>query len=306
MRRRQYGWATIAAFAVLLTSDRSSAFCWGTTCNDDDLLKCPRDENGCLETGQRLFWPEGALTVWSGAEGSTDDGISGDQLEKAVRKAFRAWTDVRCADGLHPGISVTFAGQLENGHADVDEAPHAENQNVVSFVDEHTPYTNGWPYRDNVVGLTTVTFDAKTGRILDTDTELNSAQHCFINTETGVDMGQCTGQSDPKALDLLAVVTHEAGHQFGLDHSKVVDATMGTFAPGCPDDCHYEENRTLERDDKLGICTIYPSSFEEDVAGGGIACRIRPRKSNGDPCVATLALVAITCIRRRKRIQNER
>lgn len=226
-----------------------------------------------------------------------EDGISGDDLEKVVRRAFKAWANVTCADGLHPGITVTFAGQLVNGHNDVDKAPHAKNQNVVSFVDNFTPYPTGWPHDMTIVGLTTVSFDAKTGRLLDTDTELNSAQYCFINTETGIDTGQCgvdlSGMAVP-AVDLLAVVTHEAGHQFGLDHTKVRGATMMTT----PIDNQYQELRTLERDDKLGICTMYPSSFVEDVAGGGLVCRTVIGKTNDNWALPAFALLIMAFMRR--------
>jgi hypothetical protein len=52
--------------------------------------------------------------------------------------------------------------------------------------------------------------------------------------------------------DIQGVGTHELGHCMGLDHSRLQEATM-FFSGGS------EEMRTLEQDDKNGICYLYSS-----------------------------------------------
>jgi hypothetical protein len=58
-------------------------------------------------------------------------------------------------------------------------------------------------------------------------------------------------------FDLLAIVTHEAGHFLGLDHSPEPDATM-YYAYNPPS----TDARTLSEDDTRALCAAYPDSRE--------------------------------------------
>jgi hypothetical protein len=136
-----------------------------------------------------------------------------------------------------------------------------------------------WPYNDpnNTLGLTTVTFNADTGEIYDADMEIN-------------DTGGNLSVGDPvpvKGFDLLSVVTHEAGHFFGLAHATSSTSTMyASYKPGTT------SLRSLTADDVDGICTIYPSTAERSVdkavsptgTEASDACDATPRHGFGTTC----------------------
>ena len=63
-------------------------------------------------------------------------------------------------------------------------------------------------------------------------------------------------------IDALNTLTHEAGHFLGLDHSSDHEATMYAQAP--PGEI---KKRSLETDDKNGICFLY-EDFLIDVPSG--------------------------------------
>jgi len=69
------------------------------------------------------------------------------------------------------------------------------------------------------------------------------------------------GQS---SVDLQAVVTHEYGHYFGLDHSSVTGATMIPFIS------NNISQRTLELDDQAGISTSTPNRPRADSPRNGV------------------------------------
>jgi hypothetical protein len=108
--------------------------------------------------------------------------------------------------------------------------------------------------------------------------------------------------------DLQSVVTHEAGHFFGLAHSKQAGATMlSTYDPLM---------RSLSADDVAGICTVYPpdrptgacdptprQGFSPECAmdptvGGG--CSMTPRRAGARTFLPLLALGALFGLWRRR------
>jgi len=246
-----------AALALFLTSGPAAAFCRATTCEPKET--CQHDDQECVREGLPLFWPGGRLAVSVSAAGSVD-GITGEQTEEIARMAFSAWQAATCADGLHPGLRLQFVGQRQTTKAD-----RTDHLNLITFVDSN------WQDPE-AVAITTVTFDTGSGRILDSDTRINAAQYCIIGDPAQLDTAVCdplAGGDFTHPVDLLGVLTHEAGHQLGLDHTLSPGATMAT----APTEYRYQDLRNLEPDDEAGICAIYPTAFEEDLAGGGLSCR---------------------------------
>jgi hypothetical protein len=111
------------------------------------------------------------------------------------------------------------------------------NSSVWLFRDDAWPYPNS----SHTLALSTLTLDLDHGRILDVDVEINAADYLMTTTDDNV------------GVDFKSIVTHEAGHFLGLDHSPVGTATMFQ---------HYEGGdtslRELDDDDVAGICAIYP------------------------------------------------
>ncbi len=109
-------------------------------------------------------------------------------------------------------------------------------------------------------------------------------------------------------IDLRNVITHEAGHFFGLGHTQN-DTTATMFAVAPPGEI---DKRTLSTDDIEGMCAIYPptsagGNCDYDPAGGfspecggggGCSCSLSPhgspeQNSNDLPPAAYALLTAL-------------
>lgn len=234
--------AALAAAALAATS-AASAYCRSTTCSGD----CPRDADGCKTTGIPLAWPSLCVSVSLQADGT--EFIAFEDTRRIIEDSFVAWSDLPCDGGGTASIAFTPADPATCHVAEYD--PAGGNANVVMFHDTKWSYSG----EANNLAKTTVTFDTKTGAILDADLEINHA----YNEYTIVD--------DVVVYDLQSIVTHEVGHFIGLDHSPDLDATM--YAG-------YEEGsinpRSLELDDVAAACAAYPpdrvASCEPEPKGG--------------------------------------
>jgi hypothetical protein len=112
------------------------------------------------------------------------------------------------------------------------------NVNVILFHDDEWPH----PQSEDAVGLTSTTYDERTGQIFDADIEINSTVELSTSNPVATDK-----------YDLLSVLTHEVGHFLGLAHSLEPGSTMQPIYEVGTDDF-----RTLSDDDIQGICAIYP------------------------------------------------
>jgi hypothetical protein len=132
------------------------------------------------------------------------------------------------------------------------------NVNVILFHDDEWPH----PQSEDAVGLTSTTYDDRTGEIFDADIEINST----------LDLSTADAVATDK-YDLLSVLTHEVGHFFGLAHSLDSSATMrARYDVGSGD------FRTLSDDDIQGICAIYPPDRPVD------SCDFSPRGGFASEC----------------------
>lgn len=111
-----------------------------------------------------------------------------------------------------------------------------------------------WRHGGLTLGLTTTIYYTNTGQIIDADVEMNN------------DMTWKLGGNAGSTVDVESIITHEAGHFLGLDHSAPTNAVM--FANY---NTHTGElKRTLTQTDINDVCTVYPNTG----TGGG----------QGDPC----------------------
>jgi hypothetical protein len=149
------------------------------------------------------------------------------------------------------------------------------------------------PYDQAATALTTVVASTSTGRIVDVDIEINAHTFRFADRVAHPEL--------TASYDLQNLLTHEIGHLIGLDSScypagvgtRPLDNT-GQPVPDCatasaavqattmfpsttPDDL---EKRTLEPDDRAGICGIYPAAASPCPAGAG-ACACPPPGTDG-------------------------
>ncbi|HKW51145.1 MAG TPA: matrixin family metalloprotease [Candidatus Eisenbacteria bacterium] len=101
-----------------------------------------------------------------------------------------------------------------------------------------------------VIAFVRSIIDGTDGHTLDADMVFNDRDF-FASVSTPNLTPAPAGQS---SVDLQAVVTHEYGHYFGLDHTSVLGGTMIPFIQ------NNISQRTLELDDRAGNSTIYPES----------------------------------------------
>jgi len=110
-----------------------------------------------------------------------------------------------------------------------------------------------WEHSNGALAITTTSFDATTGRISDSDIELNTPHFIF----TTVDFPRCV---DPffdvtcVASDVQNTLTHELGHTLGLGHSPDLASTMN--AGSSPAET---SKRSLDADSKRFVCDAYPA-----------------------------------------------
>lgn len=261
MLRFLAGAAALGTIALFASENTAHAFCRTTT------VGIPANYNpvdrGCFTDGLYLFWRNQCVSYSVSEQASR---VADFQTATSIiDTAFARWPNVTCpATGGAPGIQVSNIGSTNC--TEVRYNPDSANQNMIVFRDD------GWPYNDaySTLGLTTVTFNADTGEIFDADMEINSSQRNLV-----------AGDVIPKnGFDLESVVTHEAGHFFGLAHSQDKTATMyASYAPGTT------VLRTLSQDDVKGLCAIYPDKDTREVspqasASGSLksdACNPAPR-----------------------------
>lgn len=100
-----------------------------------------------------------------------------------------------------------------------------------------------------VIAFTRSIIDGATGQTLDADLVANDRDFWW-STSAALEPAPA-GQS---SVDLQAVITHEFGHAFGLDHTSVTGCTMIPFIQ------NNTSQRSLELDDQVGNATIYPEA----------------------------------------------
>lgn len=238
------GAVAIVALMAIIVPQRASAFCHLTTVD-------PEEGQLCSTEGRTLAWFDRCSTI---ALLPRDiQTIPHATILATLRHSFDTWRAVRC-DGEPIGL---FADVVDEP-ANEDEPTHRAsggNQNVVMFVDSR----DVWEDRMNplsAIGLTSVFHSKRSGQIVGADMELNDWRGTF---------GICGARCASGITDLENVITHEAGHYYGLGHvgDANSDATMYYQAPAGD-----TQKRTLAADDVAGICDTYPTgTFGESCTG---------------------------------------
>jgi MYXO-CTERM domain-containing protein len=265
-------------------------------------------------TGLCVWWLPHGHSFQIDSQG-TPDAPTADTFT-AVRNSFATWAAVSCSDLAFPEQPLSTSPQ--DRRVGYFQDPTITNHNLVLWrtraCRDVVPandacLTQGgcsnaydcWDdsHGDSVIATTTTTADRSTGKILDTDIELNDAPSTTGTkfTFSVVDVLSCPTQSGMGCIDIQNTVTHEAGHTLGLDHSPDPNATMYANAP--PGET---SKRHLGTDDIAGICAIYPKGqptvtcvAQESSSGCGCS------QAQTGPGAALGALALLLQIRRRSR-----
>jgi MYXO-CTERM domain-containing protein len=253
------------------------AFCRTTTVHQP----IPYDPvaSGCWTQGTPLAWPAGKSVAYSLSAGASTQ-VSLADATRVADLAFGTWNTTQCASGQPPSVQAYDDGPVsveaaadDCGLVQCDPTVH-DPLHVIVFDDTM------WPHNDpnSTLALTTVTYGVDSGQIYDADMEVNTSQHTITAAEP----------PPPGAYDLQAILTHEAGHFFGLAHATSTAPIMfAQYQPGAI---------TLTTDDVDGICSMYPP-----ISKSGCACTAMPSGGDAWAFGAGAGLVVLLGARRRRR-----
>jgi hypothetical protein len=277
------------------------AFCRTSTCTD-----CPRDPpTGCTIGGTPIAWPNACVSF--SLSRVAPDAFDLETATGLMSEAFAIWESARCgSDNLPPSIQISPAfGPAQCGRPQYN--PNAGNANLVVFREDSWPYES----KTNELAATLVTVDDN-GVIYDADVEINATRPLTLTMSEDV-------QPDalilfgiiPDQHDLLSIMTHEAGHFLGLDHSREENSIMlAELAPA-------EVRTQLTADDVAAICAAYPpermtpacdpeprggfaSACDSTSLSGG--CSLQPQaRAHGVELAVFASLVSILQFRRSRR-----
>ena len=169
------------------------------------------------------------------------DDTPAESCQAAVKAGYSTWGQQECTDYNFSEPVITDS--TETGQ---------DNQNLIVW------RSSDWHFGNSVLGMTTLTYDDKTGEIVDADIEINGQDWEWRVLTT----------TSAKYIDIQTVVVHESGHIVGLDHSTDPSAVMYFSSKAG----HIK--RDLAQDDIDGVCTIYPKSKPEPPPSGGGGCSV--------------------------------
>ncbi len=213
-----------------------------------------------------LWWKAGPIPFAQNQLGNPD--APGEASFSAVSAGYGAWGAEATACG-----NFTLEEKGRTARKDVGFDPAAsDNLNLALFrsqsCKDKVPSGDGcwsdgecnnrydcWQYTAATIGLTTTTYDRKTGQIYDADLELNAANFKM----TTADAPPCAAGllSNCVSSDVQNTVTHEVGHMLGLDHAPDPQSTMYASAP-----IGETSKRTLDDGSRAFVCEVYPAGSE--------------------------------------------
>lgn len=256
----------IGALVAVCAPSHAYAYCRTTT--QPQPAGYLAQVRGCWSDGAPLYWSNACVSY--NVQQAASKYASLEKAQQIAQLAFGKWTNIDCPGGGKSSIQATDLGPVACGVVQYNQ--RVPNQHVIVFRD------NNWPHgqdTQNTLGLTTLTFEPNTGEIYDADMEINSQDQALSASDAVPTDG----------YDIQSIITHEAGHFFGLAHSDQRQATMfPSYETGSA------RMRDLSTDDIAGICAIYPNGGKRIIAGGKTVdaekCDPTPRHGFSSECAA--------------------
>jgi MYXO-CTERM domain-containing protein len=242
--------------------------------------------------GVYLFWQSRVITYYINSKGYSLLPLS--EVAGAIRRSFFSWASPSCTD-----IEFNFSGYetITKTNLVLAQNEQPDHKNLIIWHEDRWPPegVTDPSLNEKIPAITTLIYDAKTGRVADADIDVNGFNYHWTTTD------------DLSAIDfdVQNSITHEVGHLLGLGHSPEAEATMySTETKG------ETKKRSLEKDDTAGICFIYPfkgdtpvgagqGTIRNDVQGGCSVVATGAASSSAALLPFTLLLVALLQRRRR-------
>jgi len=221
-----------------------------------------RTDRTSPDGGHCLGWPAGSVEFRENVGGAPDAGEAGFE---AMERSLASWTTAMNGCG---NLSLRMGSRTTSRTTGFDNRQGASNENVLLFrnrlcIDVVSPgapcHAQGtcantydcWDYSAGTLAITTTTFNVRTGRLYDSDLEMNASVHIF----TTVDSPPCAnlGETGCVSTDVQNTVTHELGHALGLGHSPDTSSTMFATAP-----IGETSKRVLDPASEQFLCDVYP------------------------------------------------
>jgi len=302
--------ATSVALASVLLAGEARAWCRTST-----VRPAPGE---CSSRGIPLMWCSACAGMSVNIEASMY--VPLETVRNEVAAAAARWSTVPCpGESMDPPAFELHVIDDTRVYSGINYG--GPNANAVWF-------NSSWPrdslHRPGTIAITIVSFDRRTGEILDADVELN--QRADQNPDGFV---FSTGEPTPDTADLPTILTHELGHALGLGHSDQDRAVMWPTAG------QGERRIVLTSDDVEGVCDIYafdrrpsrqcdppgatvrPDLVCNDTPYGGLApsadggrviggCSVcaGPNASSGVWAVVAAAFAGVVAARRRWRMRS--
>ncbi len=218
-----------------------------------------------LSGGSSTRFTSEPIEYWINDKGFSQ--IANGSEFNAVNAAFETWRKVSIA-----ALTIQYMGTTPARGVGRD------GMNVISFADGSTPLGS------STIAATFSFFRSGSGGgITDEADIIFNAAHSFSTS----------GESGK--YDVQSVLTHEAGHLLGLDHSGLVSSVMTPFAS-----LSVIDQRTLMYDDMAGVAEIYPNPAAASAlgqirgtirsgAGAVFGAHVVAVAPDGTPVVATLS-----------------
>ncbi len=300
----------LVLFATALSGvlpSAASAWCRMTTSTK------PQRNNECVTEGVPLSWSRRCSSYSIHEAGGLEVDVA--TLRDAMTRAFDPWLAAQCGDEGYPGFDIAQTEDLSLCDTAQFNDRGAPNVQTIAFVSDWAERD----YEDGAYAITTVFHNTRTGEILDVDMEINERRGPYVVCPN-------TGCTDVRGVDLVNVLTHEAGHYLGFAHSDDREATM--YSQASPGET---KKRDLNADDIDALCTVYPPGTFDDAcnytplggykltcglcevsATGAMVC---PRAKTGCKCAAagaasdgsrstyvlTVSALGLFAVRRRRR-----
>ena len=292
LRPAAFGALFALASALGLAPGHARAWCQMVTGN----LR-PSPEEPCVLAANHegihpLAWRR-RCTYISISEALPPTDLTIDQVRATLETSFATWMNVDCG-GMTAGLDVEV---LTETNLCTESVHHSQGRNVHSIVFVRGGWSSDRGHDPRAYAVTYVWHAPESGEIYDADMEINESRGSFtLCPEAGCTDGR---------IDFQNVLTHEAGHYFGIAHTP--DDPLATMHASAP--AGETIKRTLTADDTDALCTMYPpgslpAACDPTPRGGldltcapgdGCGCRAPGsgrRAPTGAALLATLALAA--------------